>query len=432
MKSIKGFNDILPQATAKSPLNAQAYQMLEARLQETLSRFGFSHIRLPILEQTSLFARAIGDGTDIVDKEMYTFFDKSTPPTSLTLRPEGTAGAVRSVLEHNLLRQDSQKLWYLGPMFRYEQPQKGRYRQFHQLGVESFGNALPDAEAELILLCRDLWKTLGVLDVLTLEINSLGEMDERAAYRAALVTYLQAHKADLDPDSQARLTKNPLRILDSKDPKTRQILAQAPKLFDFLGQDTQKHFAELQGYLNALGIPFVINDNLVRGLDYYNKTVFEWTTNCLGAQATVCAGGRFDGLIGQIKGDGKPCAACGFAIGLERLLLLIDVVSPILDKADCDAFLVASKEEYAQAFALASTYRQSGLRIKMGGASSFKSQMKKADKSGARYALILGESEAATGNVTLKDLSQGTQETHNVSDALTVLLQTKEVAHAQD
>ena len=344
IKAIKGFNDILPEQSAK-------WLHLESILADVLGRHGYEHIRLPIVEQTDLFARAIGGATDIVEKEMYSFTDKSEPPTPLALRPEGTAGAVRAVIEHNLLRGDTPKLWYIGPMFRYERPQKGRYRQFHQLGVESFGSALPDADAELIAMTHLMWQELGLKDEMRLELNSLGELDERHAYREALVAYLTDKQDQLDEDSKRRLTTNPLRILDSKEASTQALLAEAPKLAEFLGAESKAHFEQVQAYLTALGIEFEINPHLVRGLDYYNKTVFEWVTDKLGSQATVCAGGRYDGLVGQLKSIGtsddkavKSEPAVGFAMGLERLLLLIDAVSPIAELPACDIFVVAHPE----------------------------------------------------------------------------------------
>ena len=282
--AIKGFNDILPTQTP-------AWRRLEQHLSGLMDAYGYQQIRLPIVEQTNLFKRSIGDATDIVEKEMYTFLDKGNPPESLTLRPEGTAGCVRAMLEHNLLRGATPRVWYIGSMFRYEKPQKGRYRQFHQFGVETFGVATPDMDAELILMTARLWKRMGVADKVQLELNTLGESDERAAYRAALVEFLESHKADMDEDSQRRLTTNPLRILDSKDAKTQSILENAPKLHDFMGEETLAHFTQLQQYLTDAGVSFVINQKLVRGLDYYNKTVFEWTTTHLGSQGTVCAGG---------------------------------------------------------------------------------------------------------------------------------------------
>lgn len=408
LTSIKGFNDILP-------ADSQKWQRLEAILADILARFGFEQIRLPIVEETQLFSRAIGDATDIVEKEMYSFTDKSDPPTPLTLRPEGTAGAVRAVLEHHLLRGDTPKLWYTGPMFRYERPQKGRYRQFHQLGVESFGNKMPDADAELIIMTAMMWQALGIEKVVTLELNSLGELTERLAYRTALIEYLKDKQDELDSDSQRRLTTNPLRILDSKDANTQKLLENAPKLADFLGEDSQAHFAKVKEYLTAVGIEFVINPKLVRGLDYYNKTVFEWTTDKLGSQATVCGGGRYDGLIGQLKGSDKSEPAVGFAIGLERLLLLIEAVNPFNPVSACDVFVVAHPDVYTQAVKFAHKLRTQrvDLRVKMGSATSLKAQMKKADKSGARFTVIIGEDEVKHEQISIKDMQNAEQTTQS-------------------
>ena len=308
--AIKGFNDILPTQTA-------AWRSLEQQLASLMDAYGYQQIRLPIVEQTGLFKRAIGDATDIVEKEMYTFFDKGNPPESLTLRPEGTAGCVRAMLEHNLLRGAAPRVWYVGPMFRYEKPQKGRYRQFHQFGVETFGVATPDIDAEIILMTARLWKRMGVAASVRLELNTLGETDERAEYRAALVEFLNQHKDALDEDSQRRLSTNPLRILDSKIESTQKILENAPKLHDFLKEDSIQHFQQLQQYLTDAGVEFVINQKVVRGLDYYNKTVFEWTTSMLGSQGTVCAGGRYDGLGSQF---GRARPATGFSLDLRDLI----------------------------------------------------------------------------------------------------------------
>lgn len=408
LTSIKGFNDILP-------ADSQKWQRLEAILADILARFGFEQIRLPIVEETQLFSRAIGNATDIVEKEMYSFTDKSDPPTPLTLRPEGTAGAVRAVLEHHLLRGDTPKLWYTGPMFRYERPQKGRYRQFHQLGVESFGNKMPDADAELIIMTAMMWQALGIEKAVTLELNSLGELTERLAYRTALIEYLKDKQDELDSDSQRRLTTNPLRILDSKDANTQKLLENAPKLADFLGEDSQAHFAKVKEYLTAVGIEFVINPKLVRGLDYYNKTVFEWTTDKLGSQATVCGGGRYDGLIGQLKGSDKSEPAVGFAIGLERLLLLIEAVNPFNPVSACDVFVVAHPDVYTQAVKFAHKLRTQrvDLRVKMGSATSLKAQMKKADKSGARFTVIIGEDEVKHEQISIKDMQNAEQTTQS-------------------
>jgi len=407
--AIKGFNDFLPSQTP-------AWRRLEQHLASLMDAYGYQQIRLPVVEHTNLFKRSIGDATDIVEKEMYTFFDKGNPPESLTLRPEGTAGCVRAMLEHNLLRGANPRVWYVGPMFRYEKPQKGRYRQFHQFGVETFGVATPDQDAELILMTARLWKRMGVADKVQLELNTLGESDERAEYRAALVEFLTAHHADLDEDSQRRLTTNPLRILDSKDARTQQILENAPKLHDFLKEDSLNHFAQLQQYLTDAGIEFVINQKLVRGLDYYNKTVFEWTTTHLGSQGTVCAGGRYDGLVGQLKGKpDQSVPAVGFAMGMERLLLLLEQVEDNTPVRECELFLLSDPATQGQALVLAEQIRDqleavnSTIRLKTGSQGSMKSQMKKADQSGAIYALIFGEREAVAQQVLVKELATAEQ-----------------------
>ncbi|MGR2670138.1 histidine--tRNA ligase [Acinetobacter soli] len=407
--AIKGFNDVLP---AQTP----AWRRLEQHLASLMDAYGYQQIRLPIVEQTGLFKRAIGDATDIVEKEMYTFLDKGTPPESLTLRPEGTAGCVRAMLEHNLLRGATPRVWYVGPMFRYEKPQKGRYRQFHQFGVETFGVATPDIDAELIMMTARLWKRMGVSDKVQLELNTLGEMDERAEYRAALVDFLNQHKDALDEDSQRRLGTNPLRILDSKIESTQKILENAPKLHDFLKEESLAHFQQLQDYLTQAGVSFVINQKLVRGLDYYNKTVFEWTTTLLGSQGTVCAGGRYDGLVGQLKGKAdQSVPAVGFAMGMERLLLLLEQVEQVQAVCDCDVFLVAEPAYQGKALVLAEQVRDQleqlnhPLRIKTGSQGSMKSQMKKADQSGARFAVIFGEREWTAQELAIKELATAEQ-----------------------
>ncbi|MCF8998463.1 histidine--tRNA ligase [Acinetobacter nectaris] len=421
--AIKGFNDILPTQTP-------AWRRLEHHLASLMDAYGYQQIRLPIVEQTGLFKRAIGDATDIVEKEMYTFLDKGNPPESLTLRPEGTAGCVRAMLEHNLLRGATPRVWYVGPMFRYEKPQKGRYRQFHQFGVETFGVATPDIEAELILMTARLWKQMGVLDKVQLELNTLGEMDERTAYRNALVEFLTEHKNDLDEDSQRRLTTNPLRILDSKDEKTQKILENAPKLHDFMQEESMAHFEQLKQYLTDAGIAFVVNQKLVRGLDYYNKTVFEWTTTALGSQGTVCAGGRYDGLVGQLKGKANQSVpAVGFAMGMERLLLLLEQVEEAQPICDCEVFLVADPSYQGKALVLAEKIRNelesadSKIRLKVGSQGSMKSQMKKADQSGATFAMILGEREYEAQQVGFKTLANAEQTEVAISEIISFLLQ---------
>ena len=418
--AIKGFNDVLPTQTA-------AWRRLEQHLASLMDAYGYQQIRLPIVEQTNLFKRSIGDATDIVEKEMYTFLDKGNPPESLTLRPEGTAGCVRAMLEHNLLRGANPRVWYVGPMFRYEKPQKGRYRQFHQFGVETFGIATPDQEAELILMTARLWKRMGIADKVQLELNTLGESAERAEFRAALVEFLTSHKADLDEDSQRRLETNPLRILDSKDAKTQQILENAPKLHDFMGEETLAHFEQLKQYLTDAGVEFVINQKLVRGLDYYNKTVFEWTTTHLGSQGTVCAGGRYDGLVGQLKGKpDQSVPAVGFAMGMERLLLLLEQLEDNTPVRECELFLVADPASQGKALVLAEQIRDqletanSSIRLKVGSYGSMKSQMKKADQSGAVYALILGEREWEAQQFTVKQLATAEQFDVAVTEVVSV------------
>ncbi len=421
--AIKGFNDILPTQTP-------AWRRLEHHLSALMDAYGYQQIRLPIVEQTHLFKRSIGDATDIVEKEMYTFLDKSNPPESLTLRPEGTAGCVRAMLEHNLLRGATPRVWYIGPMFRYEKPQKGRYRQFHQFGVETFGVATPDQDAELIMMTARLWKRMGVSDKVQLELNTLGESDERAQYRAALVEFLTDHKHELDEDSQRRLETNPLRILDSKDTRTQEILVNAPKLHDFLGEDSLSHFNQLQQYLTDAGISFVINQKLVRGLDYYNKTVFEWTTTHLGSQGTVCAGGRYDGLVGQLKGKAdQSVPAVGFAMGMERLLLLLEQVEDNTPVRDCEVFLLADPASQGKALVLAEQIRNqleaanSSIRLKTGSQGSMKSQMKKADQSGALLALILGEREWEAQRLSVKELATADQSEVAVADIVKFIIE---------
>ncbi|MEK6788549.1 MAG: histidine--tRNA ligase [Pseudomonadota bacterium] len=395
INAIRGMNDMLPEATPR-------WQQLESVLRGLMQRYGYREIRLPVVEPTALFKRAIGEVTDIVEKEMYSFEDRSGE--SLTLRPEGTAGCVRACLEHGLTHNQSPKLWYTGPMFRYERPQKGRYRQFHQFGVEAFGQGGADMDAELILLSARLWRELGLSDVVSLEINSLGESEGRALYRQALVNYLEQFRTQLDDDSQRRLTTNPLRILDSKDAGTQALLRDAPKLADYLDDGSRQHFAALCAQLDACGVSYRVNPNLVRGLDYYNKTVFEWVTTALGSQGTVCAGGRYDGLVTQLGGQATP--AVGFAIGLERLVLLLDAVLPVSESSDADVMVLAVGEGTSQqAIVLAEQLRDAlpALRIVYNcGGGSFKSQFRKADKSGAQIALIIGEAEVTAQTVGIK------------------------------
>lgn len=392
--SIRGMNDILPTQT---PL----WQWLESRVRNLLQSYGYGEIRMPIVEHTELFKRSIGEVTDIVEKEMYTFDDRNGD--SLTLRPEGTASCVRAAEEHGLLYNQVQRLWYTGPMFRHERPQAGRYRQFHQIGVEAFGMQGPDIDAELILMTARLWRELGINDLVTLELNSLGDSEDRVRYRDALVSYLSQHIDALDEDSRRRLEKNPLRILDSKDAGTREVLHNAPRFDDYLGEQAREHFAGLREVLDAAGISYRLNPALVRGLDYYGKTVFEWVTDALGAQGTVCAGGRYDGLVSQL--GGKPTPAVGFAMGVERLILLLEQLAPELPAA-ADVYLLSTVAP-AAALVLAEELRAAlpALRVQSHcGGGSLKSQMKKADKSGARWAVIVGEDEYAAGEITLKPL----------------------------
>ncbi|MDW3712984.1 MULTISPECIES: histidine--tRNA ligase [unclassified Pseudomonas] len=414
LQAIRGMNDILPEQTP-------AWRYLERTLADLLDSYGYREIRLPILEFTELFARGIGEGTDVVDKEMYTFLDRNEE--SLTLRPEGTAGCVRAVLEHGMTGGGQvQKLWYAGPMFRYEKPQKGRYRQFHQIGVEVFNLPGPDIDAELIVLTWRLWKKLGLGDAVTLQLNSLGSSEARVAYREALVAYLQERFDRLDEDSQRRMTTNPLRILDSKVPETQALLIDAPRLHDYLDAESVAHFEGLKARLDAVGIRYEINQKLVRGLDYYSRTAFEWVTDKLGSQGTVCGGGRYDGLITQF--GGKPTPGVGFAMGVERLVLLLETLDlvPAELNAPAHAFICAFGEpaELA-ALALAERLRDAvpGLRMLVNsGAGSFKSQFKKADKSGARFALILGEDELANRVVGFKPLRDDSEQQNIAWDAL--------------
>lgn len=404
IQAIRGMNDLLPD---QSPV----WQYLEGSIQQLLASFSYREIRMPIVEQTELFKRSIGEVTDIVEKEMYTFEDRNGD--SLTLRPEGTACCIRACEQHGLLFNQTQRLWYQGPMFRHERPQKGRYRQFHQIGVECFGMASADIDAELIMLTAALWRKLGIHEHVRLEINSLGLPAERALFKQDLVAYLEQHLEQLDDDSQRRLKTNPLRVLDSKNAETQAILADAPKLSDFLGAESREHFDSLLAFLDAAGIAYQLNPNLVRGLDYYTKTVFEWVTESLGAQGTVCAGGRYDGLVEQLGGRSTP--GVGFAMGVERLVLLLESLELIPKSLQCqvDVCIVAVGEGTSQkAFELAQRIREtSSLRVLQNhGGGSFKSQMKKADKSGARVALIIGEQELMSGQVLLKPLQSGNEQ----------------------
>lgn len=391
-------NDLLP---ADSP----AWQYVEATVSDVLSRYGFSEIRFPIVESTDLFKRGIGEATDIIEKEMYTFDDRNGD--SLSMRPEGTASCVRACEQHGLLYNQTQRLWYQGPMFRYERPQKGRLRQFHQIGIETFGFAGPDIEAELLILTARLWRELGLDQSVVLQINTLGTSEARQKYRDDLVKYLEARKAELDEDSQRRLTTNPLRILDSKVASTQDVLNGAPVLRDYLSPESIEHFETLKTLLDAAGVAYEINPRLVRGLDYYSNTVFEWVTTSLGAQGTVCAGGRYDTLVEQL--GGRPTPAFGCAMGVERLVLLLAELNAMPEGLDglVDIYVAAVGNVQAKAIALAEQVRDAipFLRV-VGhcGGGSFKNQLKRADKSGAMLALIVGESEAAEGSVTIKHL----------------------------
>ncbi len=414
LQAIRGMNDILPEQTP-------AWRYLERTFAGLLDGYGYSEIRLPILEFTELFARGIGEGTDVVDKEMYTFLDRNGE--SLTMRPEGTAGCVRAVLEHGLSGGGQvQKLWYTGPMFRYEKPQKGRYRQFHQIGVEVFNLPGPDIDAELIILTWRLWQKLGMADAVTLQLNTLGSSEARARYREALVAYLQERFEQLDEDSQRRMTTNPLRILDSKVESTQALLVGAPTLHDYLDEESIAHFEGLKARLDAVGLRYEINQKLVRGLDYYCRTAFEWVTDKLGAQGTVCGGGRYDGLVSQF--GGKPTPGVGFAMGVERLVLLLETLGVIPAELNRPADLyVCAFGEPAElaALTLAEQLRSAipGIRLLVNaGAGSFKSQFKKADKSGARLALILGEDEVANRVVGFKPLRDEGEQQSIAWDAL--------------
>ncbi|MBL4911440.1 MAG: histidine--tRNA ligase [Alteromonadaceae bacterium] len=400
IQAIRGMNDCLPNET-------NIWQMVETVLRRVASNYGFSEIRMPIVESTALFKRSIGEVTDIVEKEMYTFEDRNGD--SLTLRPEGTASCVRAGNQHGLLYNQEQRLWYMGPMFRHERPQKGRYRQFHQFGIEAFGFASADIDAEIIMLSARLWRELGIEDVVTLELNSLGSNEERAKYREALIEYLTLHQEKLDEDSKRRMHSNPLRVLDSKNSEVQAVLVDAPKLSDYLTQESQQHFASLCQRLEAAGIKYVLNDRLVRGLDYYNRTVFEWVTSSLGAQGTICAGGRYDGLVEQLGGKATP--AFGFALGIERLVLMLtslDKAQNIRPQVDVYVAMLGDGVDI-KANQLAEQWRDKVQDIRIQchcGGGNFKKQMKRADKSGASIAIILGEDEIATQKVTIKYLRE--------------------------
>jgi len=416
IQSIRGMNDLLPD---ESPV----WQYLEKTVSELLARYGYREIRFPILEPTELFKRSIGEVTDIVEKEMYTFDDRNGD--SVTLRPEGTAGCVRACEQHGLTFNQVQRLWYQGPMFRYERPQKGRLRQFHQIGIEVFGLEGPDIDAEQLVMIWRLWQQLGIDQVVTLEVNSLGTVESRGRYRDALVEFLESRKELLDEDSQRRLYSNPMRILDSKNPETQKLLDGAPQLADFLEEESRQHFEQLLCLLDGVGVPYRVNPRLVRGLDYYGKTVFEWVTNALGAQGTVCAGGRYDGLVDQLGGKHTP--AVGFAMGVERLVLLLDAAGVVPDSIarQVDVYLLAAGDVQVQALQLGETLRSQCPQLRVlnhCGGGSFKSQMKKADRCGAQIALILGEDEAASGKVSVKFLREDKpQQTMSITEALAML-----------
>ncbi len=395
IQAVRGMNDILP-------VDADLWEFFEDTVRDWLRAYGYNQIRMPIVESTDLFVRSIGEVTDIVEKEMYSFEDKLNGER-LTLRPEGTASCVRAVIEHNLLYNAPQRLWYMGPMFRHERPQKGRYRQFHQVGVESLGYDGPDMDAEHIVMTARLWKLLGLQDV-QLEINTLGSAEARARYRSRLIAYFEQHADVLDEDARRRLHSNPLRILDTKNPAMQAMVEAAPRLMDDLDEASLRHFEQLQNMLRAAGVDFRINPRLVRGLDYYNATVFEWVTTRLGAQGTVCAGGRYDTLIEQI--GGKPAPACGYAMGVERLLALLQDQGFQPPALVPDGYIVHLGEQADRMAAqVAEQLRDAGLSVVLHcGGGSFKSQMKKADASHARYALIIGDDEAAVGEVSLKPL----------------------------
>jgi histidyl-tRNA synthetase len=401
LQAVKGMNDILPDESG-------LWLWFEDTVREWLEAYGYRNIRMPLVEQTALFKRAIGEVTDIVEKEMYSFED-SLNGDQLTLRPEGTASCVRAVLQHNLLYNAPQRLWYAGQMFRHERPQKGRYRQFHQIGVEAMGFGGPDIDAEQIIMCARLWKKLGIRDV-TLQLNTLGDSASRQRHREKLIAYFEGHKELLDADAQRRLYSNPLRILDTKNPAMQELVGNAPKLMGELDAEAIQHFEAVQAILTRHGIAFEINPRLVRGLDYYNRTVFEWVTTRLGAQGTICAGGRFDGLIEQI--GGKPAPAMGFAMGVERLLALLQEDGMMPPAAPLDVYVVhQGAQAEAVAWQAAESLRDGGVRVLLHcGGGSFKSQMKKADGSGAMYAVIVGDDEAATNSVMLKPLRGGEQQ----------------------
>ncbi|GIC76405.1 histidine--tRNA ligase [Moritella sp. F3] len=404
IQAIRGMNDCLPEQTP-------VWQKVESVLRDTVAAYGYSEIRMPIVESTHLFKRAIGEVTDVVEKEMYTFDDRNGD--SLTLRPEGTASTVRAGIQNGLLYNQERRMWYIGPMFRHERPQKGRYRQFHQFGVEIFGLKGADTDAEVILLTARLWRLLGIEQHVTLQLNSLGSSEERIAHKEALIAFLEGFKEDLDEESQRRMYTNPLRVLDSKNPNVQALLTDAPSLADYYGEETKAHFDGLCKMLDSAGVKYQINDRLVRGLDYYNYTVFEWVTESLGAQGTVCGGGRYDGLVEQLGGKATP--AVGFALGIERLVLLLETLELTADIAGAVDVYIAALGEGADVHGmlLAEQLRDQMPSAKVmmhNGGGNFKKQLKRADQNGAKVALILGGDEIENKQVTVKDLTGKTDQ----------------------
>jgi histidyl-tRNA synthetase len=410
IQAITGMKDLLPEET---PL----WEKVEGVLRETVESYGYSEIRMPILEKTDLFVRSIGEVTDVVEKEMYSFEDVGGD--KLSLRPEGTAGCVRACNEHGIIHNQERRLWYMGPMFRHEKPQKGRYREFHQFGIEVFGLKGPDIDAEILMLTNRIWQKFGISDHVKLELNSLGSSEERKQYRSRLVSFLEEHKDVLDEDSKRRMYTNPLRVLDSKNEAVQELLKDAPKLSDFFGEETLAHFNGLRKLLDEAGIHYEINDRLVRGLDYYNYTVFEWVTDLLGAQSTICGGGRYDGLVEQLGGQPSPAVGC--AIGLERFMLVAEAVGQKESRGPVDVYFCSMGENArSRSFQIAEQLRTGikGLRLMMNcGDGAFKKQFKKADKSGARYALVLGDDELEKGMIAVKDLrNDGSQQEVAIGD----------------
>ena len=419
LQAVRGMNDILPD-------EAELWLWFDEEVRDWLHSYGYRNIRMPLIEPTSLFKRAIGEVTDIVEKEMYSFED-ALNGDNLTLRPEGTASCVRAVLQHNLLYNAPQRLYYSGPMFRHERPQKGRYRQFHQYGVEALGFAGPDIDAEQILMCARLWRKLGLREV-ALQLNTLGDAASRHRHRVKLITFFEQHRDVLDADATRRLYTNPLRILDSKNPAMQELVAAAPRLADELEDDALRHFDDVQAMLKRHDVAFEINPQLVRGLDYYNRTVFEWVTTRLGAQGTICAGGRYDGLVGQISGGqvgGKPVPATGFAMGVERLLALLLEDGMALPKAEVDVYVVHQGELASRlAVRVAEQLRDDRLRVLLHcGGGSFKSQMKKADASGAVVAVVIGDDEAQADEVSVKPMQGGEQKRVSVQNLVATVNQ---------